>query len=185
MEEIWKDINGYEGLYQVSNFGRVKGLCRYDSRGNLRAERILKPTPTTDGYLRVHLSRKGEKRKRPIHRLVAQAFIPNPENKPQVNHIDEDKKNNVVTNLEWNTPKENINHGTSLYRRSLAQRKTQVGKAIIAIDIANGEYNEYYSINECTRQLNINPAGIRQVLLGNYKQTKGFTFKYKEVTMHG
>lgn len=181
MEEIWKDIEGYEGLYQVSNFGRVKGLPRCDSRGNARVERILKPIPTKDGYLRVHLSNEGIKRKRPIHRLVAEAFIPNPENKLQVNHIDEDKTNNSLANLEWVTPKENINHGTSLYRRSITQRKTQAGKNIIAIDIANGEYNEYISINECGRKLQINPSGIHQVLIGNYKQTKGYTFKYKEV----
>lgn len=179
MEEIWKDIKGYEGIYQVSNVGRVKGLRRYDSRGNLRNERILKPIPTSDGYLRVHLSKTASKRKTAIHRLVAEVFIPNPENKPQVNHIDEDKTNNIVDNLEWVTPKENINHATSLYRRAMTQRKTQGSTPIIAIDIANGEYNEYNSINECGRRLNINPSGIRQVLVRNYKQTKGYTFKYK------
>lgn len=180
MEEVWKDVKGYEGIYQVSNFGRVKGLPRYDSRGNARVERILKSIPTKDGYLRVHLSNGGIKRKRPIHRLVAEAFIQNPENNPQVNHIDEDKTNNTVDNLEWVTPKENINHATSLYRRAIKQRKTQHGKSIIAIDIANGEHNEYISINECGRKLQINPAGIHQVLIGNYKQTKGYIFKYKE-----
>lgn len=181
MEEIWKDIKGYEGLYQVSSFGRVKSLPRYDSRGNARVERILKPIPTKDGYVRVHLSNEGVKRKRPIHRLVAEAFIPNSDNKSQVNHIDENKINNRVDNLEWVTAKENINHGTSLYRRAMTQRKAQPSISIIAIDIANGEYNEYSSINECGRRLKINPSGIRQVLLGNYKQTKGYMFKYKEV----
>ena len=181
MNEIWKDIKDYEGIYQVSNLGRVKGLLRYDSRGNLRVERMLKPISTNDGYVKVNLSKNGVKRKRPIHRLVAEAFISNSENKSQVNHIDENKTNNSVDNLEWVTAKENINHGTSLYRRAMTQRKTQPSISIIAIDIANGEYNEYISINDCARKLQVNPAGIQQVLLGNYKQLKGYVFKRKEV----
>lgn len=98
--EIWKDIEGFEGLYQVSNYGRVKGL---------KTNTILKPNEHT-GYLRVQLSKNGKQTNHFIHRLVARTFIPNPENKPEVNHKDADKKNNHVENLEWVTSKENSRH---------------------------------------------------------------------------
>ena len=107
MEEIWRDIEGFEGLYQVSNFGRIKRVT---------TGKILKGDKNNDGYLRVKLYKNNTKSNKSIHRLVAEAFIPNPENKPQVNHINEDKTNNSLDNsldnLEWMTAKENINHGT-------------------------------------------------------------------------
>lgn len=92
MTEIWKDIKDYEELYQVSNFGRVKSLY---------TNRILKGSKNNrGGYLKVSLCKNNIKSTKTIHRLVAQAFIPNPENKPQVNHIDENKTNNMVSNIE-------------------------------------------------------------------------------------
>ena len=104
MNEIWKDIKDYEGLYQVSNIGNVKSLARVVSHKitghRTIPERILKPNSDGAGYLYVSLSKDGKKRNPKIHRLVAEAFIPNLENLPQVNHIDEDKSNNRVTNLE-------------------------------------------------------------------------------------
>lgn len=107
MEEIWKDIKGYEGLYQVSNLGRVKTLKL--KFGKQRADTIMNPSVSVWGYGRVCLIKNKKGKNYYVHRLVAETFIPNPENLPFVNHIDSDKQNNTVTNLEWVTPKENIN----------------------------------------------------------------------------
>ena len=114
MEE-WRSIPGYEGLYEVSSYGRVKSLERYKSNNGgiqLIKERILKPNNTKKGYLTVQIRNKKFK----VHRLVALTFIPNPENLPQVNHKDEDKTNNNVDNLEWCDAKYNSNYGTSIER---------------------------------------------------------------------
>ena len=165
MKEIWKDIEGYEGLYKVSNFGRVKRVT---------TDRILKGSEDSWGYLKVNLSKNNIKSQQIIHRLVAQAFIPNPDNKSQVNHIDENKTNNMVSNLEWMTAKENSNHGTRNERVS----KTQ-SIAIIATNIKTGESQEFYGSNECARQLGLHDSNITHVLKGRHKQTGGYTFKYK------
>ena len=108
MEE-WRDIKGYEGKYQVSNLGRVKSLK--NCKGNCR-EKILKLRPNKNGYIRIELYIYGKNKKFPVHRLVAAAFIPNPDNYKEVNHKDEDKTNNRVDNLEWCTRKYNANYGT-------------------------------------------------------------------------
>ena len=112
MKEIWKDIKGYEGIYQVSNFGRIKSSY---------TKRILKGGKNKAGYLLVGLYKQGVLSRKSIHRLVAEAFIPNPDNKPEVNHIDENKTNNMVSNLEWMTAKENINHGTRNERSNITR----------------------------------------------------------------
>lgn len=107
MEE-WKDIAGYEGLYQVSTLGRVRSF--HGRRG--ATVRILSPRRCTNRYLMVYLAKEGIKVQRLIHRLVAEAFIDNPCKYPQVNHKDEDVTNNQVDNLEWCTAKYNMNYGT-------------------------------------------------------------------------
>lgn len=112
IEEIWKDILGYEGFYQVSSFGRVRSLDRYDSRNYFRKGRILKLSADRKGYLRVGLHSNGKEKFYSVHRLVAEAFIHNPDNLPEVNHIDEDKTNNRVENLEFCDSKYNNNYGT-------------------------------------------------------------------------
>ena len=109
MNEEWRDIKGYEGLYQVSNLGRVKSFK--DNNGNCR-EKILNYKPKKDGYIQVKLFKNGTYRIFKVHRLVAESFIPNPDNYPIINHKDENKTNNTVSNLEWCTQKYNINYGT-------------------------------------------------------------------------
>lgn len=112
--EIWKDINGWEGLYQISNYGRVKSLSKYLYNGYgyfWSKEKIMKLTNNQDGYLRIHLRNNGKRKVYSVHRLVAEAFIPNPNNLPEVNHKDEDTSNSKVDNLEWCTSKYNSNYG--------------------------------------------------------------------------
>ena len=164
MKEIWKDIKGYEGIYQVSNLGRIK---------RVETDRILKPLKHTKGYLNIGLYKNHTASKKLIHRLVAQAFIPNSENKPEINHIDEDKANNRVNNLEWSTRKENNNYGTHNDRMS----KTQ-SIPIIATNLETGDSTEFYGTNECARQLGLYQQHITSVLKGRLKQTGGYTFKY-------
>lgn len=107
MEEIWKDIKGYEGYYQVSNLGRVKSN---GNRSNHKTEKLLSLNKNSKGYLRVMLYRECKYKSFFVHRLVAEHFIPNPLNLPQVNHLDCDKTNNCVSNLEWCTNRENTIH---------------------------------------------------------------------------
>lgn len=106
-DEIWRNIVGYNGKYQISNMGRVR-----------HNEIILKPYPNSCGYLRVGLYKEGKHRKELIHRLVADAFIDNPYNLPVVNHKNEDKEDNRAINLEWVTMKENLNYGSLQDRKS-------------------------------------------------------------------
>lgn len=167
MKEIWKDINDYEGIYQVSNLGRVKRVT---------TGRILKGCKNNKEYLVVTLYKNSTQSTKKIHRLVSQAFIPNTENKPQVNHIDENKTNNMVSNLEWSTAKENSNHGTRTDRLA----KT-LSIPIIATNLKTGEYTEFYGSSECARQLGIHVSCVTGVLKGRRNHAGGYTFKYKEV----
>lgn len=124
--EEWRDIviekNGilydYTGMYQVSNFGRVRSLDRVDSNGHKVKGKILKLKVNNKGYLYITLHKDGKSKHFTIHRLVATAFIPNPDNLPQVNHKNETKTDNIWTNLEWVTQKYNLNYGTCQEKRS-------------------------------------------------------------------
>lgn len=167
MDEVWKDIKGYEGLYQVSNLGRVKRLKgKYMSK-----ERILKQFPNKHGYLLVSLCKTGKQKSFAVHRLVALQFIPKVKNKPEVNHIDEDKTNNMSSNLEWCTRVENNNYGTRIEKYS---------KKVKSIDITNGEYNYYPSIRECGRQLGIDNSSVSKYLNGKVRHVGGYVFEYCE-----
>jgi len=125
MKEVWKDIKGYEGLYQVSNLGRVKSLSRDGVKNQFRdIENIMIPNNTR--YSRITLCNGIEKKQYSVHRLVAIAFISNPLNKKTVNHIDGNKNNNSLENLEWNTYSENLKHSFRILGRDPS--KTQLGK---------------------------------------------------------
>lgn len=113
MIEIWKDVKGYNGLYQVSNYGNIKSLSRIivRSNGNYSSkEKLLEPQIIKNGYLVVRLKKNGNRSTKLINRLVAESFIPNPEDKLEVNHKDLNKLNNHVDNLEWSTRSENMKH---------------------------------------------------------------------------
>lgn len=121
MKGVWKDIAGYEGLYQVSNLGRVRGLPRdvpHSREGFTQHIRgcVMKGMDNGSGYLVVSLNRDGKRKNHYIHRLVASAFCENPKDKPHVNHLDHNRGNNVASNLQWCTVKENINYSAHLGR---------------------------------------------------------------------
>lgn len=166
--EIWKDIKGYEGLYQVSNLGRVKSL----NYRRTKKEKILKTKESKDGYLRVTLSNNKDNKIYFIHRLVAQTFLCNPYNHKEVNHKDENKRNNYVDNLEWCTRKYNINYG----KRTL---KTQ--KRIIQYDRKGNFIKEWNSISECDNKLNIAHQSICACCKGKRKTAGGYVWRYKDI----
>lgn len=147
-EEIWRPIVGYEGLYEVSSYGRVRSLDRYDSKNCFWKGRILKLNDNGRGYLRAHLCLNNKIKNFLVHRLVAQAFIPNPDNLPEVNHINEDKTNNRVDNLEFCNHKYNVNYGT----RTDRMRDTKIKNGYWS-GLSKEEYNKkWYQENKEKRR---------------------------------
>lgn len=171
--EIWKDVVGYEGRYQVSSMGRVKSLERKDRLGRTVKERILKPGVVGSGYLMISLYAGGKQKMFFVHRLVCQALHENPDNKPQVNHINEDKADNRACNLEWSTAKENNNHGTHNERVAKARSKP-VGQYTRYGDLVK----VWPSTQEAERQAGFNQGNISEVANGNRKTACGFIWKY-------
>lgn len=177
MEEIWKYIKEYPN-YMISSYGRIKSL----GNNKTRKEKILKPKKKRNGYLQVHLSKNGKLKSFQIHRLVAEAFIPNPNNYPQINHKDENKGNNVVSNLEWCTAKYNSNYGSLNERKSqtLKGNTNQKKRCVLQYTI-NGDFiKEYFSIKEAENETNIAATNIGKCCRGLFKQMGGFKWRYKE-----
>lgn len=177
MIEIWRDIKDYEGLYQVSNFGRVRSLVT-DSH---RRKRILKQS-FRGYYLKVKLIKDNKQKIVSVHRLVAEAFLPNPLNLPCVNHKDENKTNNSVDNLEWCDYRYNTNYGTANKRRSKVMTNGKQSKPVLQFTKTGDFIREWPSTSEINRQLGYNVGNISHCCLGNtrLKTYKGYIWKYKE-----
>lgn len=181
--EEWRDVVGFEGMFMVSNFGRVKSLDRYvtlnpKKSGSIqfRKGKIYSPSFSTDGYLQVTLANGNIKRTAKVHRLVAMAFIPNPDNLPQVNHIDENKTNNRIDNLEWCTAKYNNNYGTRIERA----RESFHQEPILQFT-KNGELiARYSSITDAAKAMGMDYSRIMWVCKGRFSCTSnGFVWRYE------
>lgn len=178
MKEIWKDINGYEGIYQVSNIGRVKSL-------KFGKERVLKPKIDMAGYLIISLYNDGIERKTTsVHRLVCSAFLNNPENKRTVNHINGIKTDNRLENLEWLTYSENQRHAynNGLRKGALTGKfgkYNHLSKPICQYS-KNGEFiNEFEGFMDAYRKTGINNGNINQCCKCNRNYAGGYIWKYK------
>ena len=183
--EIWKTaiVDGeiYEGLYKVSNFGRILSLD-YNHTGK---PGLMTPFEHKNGYFQVELSKNRETKTCYVHRLVAETFLENPENLPEVNHKDEDKTNNFVflnedgtvnkekSNLEWKTHKDNMNHGTRTERSAKTQSKT-----VLQLTKSGDLIREWESTQECGRN-GFNQGAVWRCCNGKQKTHKGFRFMYK------
>lgn len=162
MKEIWKDIKGYEGLYQVSNLGRIKKL----------PNKILNCTITVQGYKTVHLSKEKQSKIFRVHRLVAKAFIENPNNYDVVNHKDENKLNNCINNLEWCDTKYNIH-----YSKCWEAANSKTSKKVMQLDANTGEVIRVYnSIGEANRTLGT--THVYDCVKGRCKTVKGYKWEY-------
>lgn len=171
--EKWKDIIGYEGHYQVSNHGRVCSVKHGERK-------FLKPNDAKKGYLQVTLYKDGERRSHNIHRLVAVAFVPNPENLPEVNHIDENTYNNSYVNLEWCTAKYNSNYGTRGAR--ISTKITGIGGTPV-IAIKDGHVIEFPSVCNAAKYFGVTHAPVQRCVRMNNENPvhtiKGYIIKLK------
>jgi hypothetical protein len=175
---------GYEGYYEVSNHGRVRGVERTihnQRRSGTIYQTIMKSKILSNrdckGYAQVCLYKDGIERYRYVHRLVAGAFIPNPDNLPEVNHMDENPLNNHADNLEWCTHVYNLNYGTVAERIRIASIRHR-GKAVIQMDLNGNKIQEFQSIREAAKCMGIAPSAITGVCAGRQKTSCGFIFKF-------
>lgn len=178
MKENWKDIKGYEGLYQVSDRGRIKSL-NYNHTGK---EKLLKPkTNRKKGYLNIALYKYGKTEYPSVHRLVAEAFIPNPDNLPQVNHKDENPTNNNVDNLEWCTAKYNLEYNNGQKRRACSRTNGKLSKPIAQYTFEQPceLIKVWPSMSEIERQNGYSKSNILKCCQGKYIQAYGFIWKYQ------
>lgn len=172
MTEIWKSIAGYEGLYEVSTEGNVRSL-------KFGKTRILKPQDNGTGYLHVKLCKDGKVKNMRVHRLVAQAFLPNPLNLETVNHKDENKANNSASNLEWMSQADNNNYGTHNQQISEANvNNPKKSKPVQQFDKHGKLIATFPSIIEASRQTEISDGSICQCCNGRRKSAGGFVWRY-------
>ena len=190
IKEIWKtavyDGEIYEGLYKVSNWGRILNL-NYKRTGK---SKLMTPVDNGRGYFQVGLRKNKKTKTCSVHRLVAFTFLDNPENLPQVNHKDENKTNNFVflnedgsvdkekSNLEWKSPKDNINHGTRNERVSKAMTNGKLSKPVLQLSLSGDLIKEWESTQECGRN-GFNQSAVAKCCRGEKPQYKGFLWMYK------
>lgn len=177
-KEIWRDVQGYEGLYQVSNLGRVKSLDRVDSANRCRKGRIMN-LQNNKGYMMIRLSKNNIRGCSSVHRLVALAFINNPQCKPEINHIDGNKGNNNVENLEWVTSSENQIHAFKIGLQNKTDYKNDK-KSKPVIQIKNGDViKEFPSAMEVERITGFPQGNISNCCRGRQKTAYGYKWQYK------
>lgn len=187
LNEEFRDVKGFEGIYQVSNYGRIKSLKRtlnqyngYGYSSHPYRERILSLYKHKYGYWAVNLSKKCKGHLHQVHRLVAMAFIPNPANKPCVNHLDCNPSNNRIDNLEWCTQKENIEYCIKLNRRcDFKGSKSPCAKQVILRDKDGNFIKEYGCLNDVAKDLGVSKALICLYLKDKIKRKK-YNISYKE-----
>lgn len=181
--EVWKDIEDYEGLYQVSNLGRVRSVdfSFENGKSTYIQRRIINQEPLR-GYLKVNLSKNNKHKHFQVHRLVAEAFLPNLDNLPQVNHINECPWDNAVWNLEWCDAKYNVNYGNCLTKRGNTQKKTMSTMKPVLQYTLDGQFvAEYPSMKEAARQTGVDNTYISTCCreYRNSKTAGGYIWKYK------
>jgi len=193
MKEIWRDIPGYEGVYQASNTGRIKSLSRIVSIGENKRiipEKILTPEKSVHGYLRVKLS-NGKSKRFFVHRLVALTYLPNPNNYRCINHKDETRTNNFVfinddrsvdvekSNIEWCTHKYNSNYGTCKERAKVTRHANKkVWKRVEQLDLDGNHIAYYPSIKDAQNNNNIHGCHVSECCRGLRKKANGFIWRY-------
>lgn len=174
---IWRDIEGFEGYYQVSNTGLVRSLDRRivykNGQANIHKGRVIKHKINNKGYHRVSLSKNNEWKEYLVHRLVAKAFLPNENNLPQVNHKDCNTHNNEVENLEWCTMQYNLDYGDRGASISKA-KKGKTGKPVICVDLNL----RFKSAREASEKLGISIHGIYNACNGSHKSYKNMRWRY-------
>lgn len=189
-QEIWKDIQGYEGRYQISSFGRVKALSFWHNNrfgGYMTHEHIINGRISRKGYRYVALQKENEAKEFKVHRLVALHFIQNPHSYPQVNHKDEDKSNNHVSNLEWCTNKYNCNYGTRTDRilvsrgqKRKERHPNRVKKKIIQYDKDGNFIRNWECAKDVKNELGIDNGDIGKCCKGKKNTAGGYKWKYAE-----
>lgn len=190
--EIWKDIPNYEGIYKISNFGRIKSLSRLirksNKNGNIISKNIiLKPRIDKDGYLVSSLNKNGKYSTIKVHRIVAQSFIPNPDNKPNVNHKNGIKTDNRVSELEWNTISENQKHRYNSLKQNGVNKgrlgiKNKLSKKVIQYTLDLKYIRKWDCISDIERELGFRASGIVQTCKKKQSHCGGFIWMYDENT---